>query len=59
MNLVIGNTSQLAHYFPTDMVKISSRNIPSDIFNTTWDSVYLCFAEQKTYKNILYSKPPS
>ena len=51
MNLVIGNTSQLAQYFPTDMVQISSRNIPSDIFETTWDSVYLCFAEQKTYKN--------
>lgn len=51
MNLVIGNTSQLAQYFPTDMVKISSRNIPSDIFESTWNSVYLCFAEQKTYKN--------
>jgi nucleoside-diphosphate-sugar epimerase len=51
MNLVIGNTSQLAHYFPSDMVKISSRNIKSNIFDTTWDSVYLCFAEQKTYKN--------
>ena len=51
MNLVIGNTSQLSQYFPKDMVKISSRNIPLDIFKNKWDSVYLCFAEQKTYKN--------
>ena len=51
MNLVIGNTSQLSQYFPLDNIKISSRNIPSNILKNSWDSVYLCFAEQKTYKN--------
>ena len=51
MDLVIGNTSQLSRYFPVDIVKISSRNILSNIFDNKWDSVYLCFAEQKTYLN--------
>jgi len=47
MNLVIGNTSQLAYYFPDDYVKISSRNINFD--SVEYDRVYLCFAEQRTY----------
>lgn len=52
MNLVIGNTSQLAKYFPKEYMQISSRNIDYSIFNTKWDSVYICFAEQKTYKSM-------
>lgn len=48
MNLVIGNTSQLAQYFPDDYEKISSRNI--DLTNNKqYDRVYICFAEQRTF----------
>lgn len=51
MNLIIGSTSQLAHYFPEDYVKISSRNIDFDyIKNNKWDSVYITFAEQRIYE---------
>ena len=46
-NLVIGNTSQLAHYFPEDYIKISSRNI--EFTNQQYNRVYICFAEQRTY----------
>ena len=46
-NLVIGNTSQLAYYFPDDYEKISSRNI--EFKNENYDRVYICFAEQRTY----------
>lgn len=46
-SLVIGNTSQLAHYFPDNYEKISSRNI--QLNDTKYDRVYICFAEQRTY----------
>ena len=46
MNIVIGNTSQLAYYFPDDYIKISSRNI--QLTNNQYDRVYICFAEQRT-----------
>lgn len=46
-NLVIGNTSQLSHYFPEDYVKISSRN--SNHFSEHYNNVYICFAEQRTF----------
>ena len=50
MNLVIGNTSQLSYYFPEDYQKISSRNINFSKFeNVKYESVYVCFAEQRTY----------
>lgn len=49
-NLVIGNTSQLARYFPDSFVKISSRSIDySYLSSQRWDSVYICFAEQRTF----------
>ena len=35
MDLVIGETSQISHYFPKDIVKISSRNIPNEIFEVS------------------------
>lgn len=48
-NLVIGNTSQLSHFFPDDYEKISSRNIDMNYLRyNQWDSVYLTFAEQRT-----------
>jgi len=50
VNLVIGNTSQLSYYFPNDYIKISSREVDVDSLCVThWDSVYICFAEQRTY----------
>jgi len=55
-NLVIGNTSQLSHYFPDDYEKISSRNIQRP--TEKYDRVYICFAEQRTYiqndKNLFF-----
>lgn len=50
MNLVVGKTSQLANYFPDDYIKISSRDINLEEFkNQNFESVYICFAEQRTY----------
>lgn len=50
MHLVIGKTSQLAHYFPEDYIKISSRDIDLNYLkNNSWDSVYITFAEQRIY----------
>ena len=51
-NLIIGNTSQLSYYFPLDYDRISSRNIdyPS-IINKKYDSIYILFAEQRTFLN--------
>jgi nucleoside-diphosphate-sugar epimerase len=49
-SLVIGNTSQLSYYFPEDYDRISSRNINYQLFNDNhYDSVYLLFAEQRTF----------
>lgn len=59
INLVIGNTSQLSHYFPEDYIKISSRNIDFDYLkHNQWNSVYITFAEQRIYdSNIDYISP--
>jgi nucleoside-diphosphate-sugar epimerase len=52
-NLVIGNTSQLAYYFPEYYEKISSRNINYDYYKDKfYDRVFLCFAEQRTFSNL-------
>jgi hypothetical protein len=49
-SLVIGSSSQLGHYFPEDYVCISSRDYDLDsLCHRRWDSVYICFAEQRTY----------
>ena len=49
-NLIIGNTSQLSYYFPEDYKKISSRNIDYNFYkNKKLDSVYIVFAEQRTF----------
>jgi nucleoside-diphosphate-sugar epimerase len=49
-NLVIGNTSQLSYYFPKNYIKVSSRNLNlKELSFEKWDSVYICFAEQRTY----------
>lgn len=49
IDLLIGNTSQLSKYFPSNILKISSRNINDEIFKKNWKNVYICFAEQRTY----------
>tara|TARA_X000001388_G_C2218387_1_gene118188 strand:- start:100 stop:861 length:762 start_codon:yes stop_codon:yes gene_type:complete len=51
-NLIIGNTSQLAQYMPTDFDRVSSRNINvSEIKD--YNKIYVCFAEQRTFDNDL------
>lgn len=51
-NLIIGNTSQLSHYFPESYLRISSRCIDFDfIKKSNLDSVYILFAEQRTFLN--------
>lgn len=59
MNLVIGNSSQLAQFFPKDYIKISSRNIDFNyLIDNNWESVYITFAEQRIYEpNIDYITP--
>lgn len=49
-NLIIGSTSQLSHYFPIEYERISSRNINySEIINEKYNSIYILFAEQRTF----------
>ena len=51
-NLVIGVTSQLSNYFPTHYEKISSRDIDfKKLKKKTYGSIYLLFAEQRTFIN--------
>lgn len=51
-SLIIGNTSQLNHYFPNEFDRISSRNIDfTKIKKNNYDSIYLLFAEQRTFLN--------
>lgn len=55
MNLVIGNTSQLYHYFKEydkDIVGVSSRDFNiNQIKNNIFDRAFLLFAEQSVYSN--------
>ena len=51
-NLIIGKTSQLNFYFPESYIRVSSRNIDFNEFaNKKFDSVYILFAEQRTFLN--------
>lgn len=60
MKLLIGNTSQIAHYFSNDFIKISSRNIDSKIFDLEFSEVHLTFGlnvkdkTQSEYDSINY-----
>ena len=50
INLIVGNTSQLAPYFPNDYLGVSSRDIDYSQFkNVEFDRVIITFAEQRTY----------
>ena len=51
-NLVIGNTSQLAYYFPRGYDKISGRNIDyKTIRDKRYGIIFITFAEQRTFLN--------
>jgi len=51
-NLIIGDSSQLSHYFPSNYDKISSRNINyKNIREQNYDRIFLLFAEQRTFLN--------
>jgi len=47
-SLIVGSTSQLSHYFPKSFERISSRDY-SAALDRSWDSVYICFGENRTY----------
>ena len=54
-HLVIGKTSQLAHYFPMENFEfVGSRDIDvGTISEERWDRIYICAAEQRTFlKNV-------
>jgi nucleoside-diphosphate-sugar epimerase len=49
-NLVIGDTSQLSHFFPENFQKVSSRNLDFGLLEKNkWDQVYLCFGESRKF----------
>lgn len=49
-SLVIGNTSQLSHYFPEEYEKISSRRICLNCYeNKFYDRIFFCFGENRTF----------
>lgn len=49
-NLVIGNTSQLSHYFPVNFIKVSSRNIDEKLYTENyWDRVFICIGESRKF----------
>lgn len=51
-SLIIGDTSQLNFYYPKEYDRISSRNIDIDLINSKkYDTIYLLFAEQRTFLN--------
>lgn len=51
-SLVIGNTSQLSHYFPESFEKVSSRNLNYEFLcSKEYDKVFILFAEQRTFLN--------
>lgn len=61
-DLIIGDTSQVAQYLSSKIIRCSSRNIDEKIFLENWDRVYICFAEQRTslseiteYKDLFYN----
>jgi GDP-D-mannose dehydratase len=60
MKLIVGNTSQISKYFTNDYIKISSRNIPSEVFNQIYEEVHLVFGlnfkglKESSYNEINY-----
>lgn len=56
-HLVIGSTAQLSNYFPETFVRVSSRSDLKFHTTATWDTVYVCFGENRTY--LAHSTDPS
>lgn len=48
-NLIVGSTSQLSNYFPRNFVRVSSRSDLMPYSTTNWNTVYVCFGENRTY----------
>ena len=60
-SLLVGDTAQVAQYLSPSIVRISARNIPEWVYKQEWDTVYICFAEQRTiyadtseYRDLFY-----
>lgn len=43
MKLLVGNSSQLSHYFSDDYLKISSREVTGRVFDSVYEEVHLAF----------------
>jgi len=43
MRLIVGDTAHIARYFPDDVVKIPSRDIPGHLFDASYEEVHLVF----------------
>lgn len=43
MKLIVGDSAQIARYFPADHAKVPSRNIPGHLFDRSYDEVHLVF----------------
>lgn len=50
-NLLIGNTSQISHFFPDEnFIKISSRDMNlEEISKQNWNRVFICFGESRKF----------
>ena len=49
-NVIVGNTSQLSYYFPSDYLRISSRDFYKYSDKTSsFDTVYIVFGENRTF----------
>lgn len=48
-DIIIGASSQIAKYFPENIVRTSSRQNYDYLLDTKWDTVYVCFGENRTY----------
>lgn len=47
-DLIIGGSSQVARYMPSNYHRVSGRSIPEYVFSHKWNRVYICFSEQRT-----------
>ena len=51
MNLVIGDTSQLSHFFPKSFERLSSRNINLKEIPKIYENIYITFAQQNVFES--------
>jgi nucleoside-diphosphate-sugar epimerase len=43
MKLIVGDSAQVARYFPADYTKVSSRDIPGHLYDGSYEEVHLVF----------------